>query len=409
MGERLTVLRGGDAGGFVGIGQVAGFEEDGGSLLETEHAHESGAADATVDGTGAGEECAVEAEGVMEVVVVVAVVGFDSVRVVVVVPSNGGGQAGRGHAVGLDALEIVPGGGGIEVQADEKLGAVGVRDRDPIREAELRVVGAGEDDLPAAGGEEGGDAECPVEGELFFEMLAVDAACAGVGATMTGIDDHDGLGCRGEAGFGFQEWAEVLVEVDVVDEEPVGGGDGGVTEPVIGAVELGDPGAGHEAVGALGTVEFGDGVGGDVEAAELPVGCFPDQPIDGNPGGLWAWGLVGQRGGQRCDRSGWGDGAGEALGSRRGECGRGGDDGTAARRGGDGAQRDGAGPRRTATGEEGEAEQGCEDEPDGAAQRGSRRWGRRAGLRRGGHLLLFVDEVGGFAEIVADEVMEPER
>src|SRR3954465_7920460 len=85
------------------MGKVSAFYEDGGPVLATEHAHESGAAQSTVAALGDCDNGAVEPGGVEEVLFVEGVVRVSSSGFIIKVARDGGIHADGREAVGLDA------------------------------------------------------------------------------------------------------------------------------------------------------------------------------------------------------------------------------------------------------------------------------------------------------------------
>ena len=179
-GEALTVLRGGDPAGFLGIGEVAAFHQHGGPALAAEDVHESGTTDSPVLDADRSQQAAVDPPGEADVLGVEAVVGMPRGRVVGVLPGDRGRHSGRSEAVGLEAFRGLAGEGGIEVEAHEEFGAAGFGDPDAVGQGEVDVVGPGEGDGPTLGLEQRLEATGPIEGELLLEPVAGDDACAGV-------------------------------------------------------------------------------------------------------------------------------------------------------------------------------------------------------------------------------------
>ena len=131
----------------------------------------------------------------------------------------------RGHsrgrqAVGFEAVLPLVRRGGIEMQADEQIGVMRLREGDAIGQGNVRIIGAREENRPAVRGQQGFDAPRPIEREFLFKASVHQAVCADIDAAVAGVEHEHAAGAeRGR--FAQQQRLQIFLQVEAVDKNLV--------------------------------------------------------------------------------------------------------------------------------------------------------------------------------------------
>ena len=235
-GDFLSIRSRSDLAGFGVVGKKRRFDEHGGARRAAQHAVAK-SFQASIAEAERLHYLPMHVVAEKDVPVVVSVSRIRGCNhALVAFGLRRGALAAGGEDVGFAAGDTGIG-EGIEMNADEKIGAVLADECGAVVEVDVSVVLPRIHDTEALGGEQSAEAFGDVERHAFFLQLQAAVLVAGIVPAVSGIDNDRFDRWDGSFGSRVQDWTEKKIGVFFTEEERTGARDDRIAEKQLEAIQ----------------------------------------------------------------------------------------------------------------------------------------------------------------------------